>query len=656
VARREARALGSVDRAGQADDDRGFLAALFERSPIAEGLLDHELRYVHVNPALARLNGAPLDAHRGRRVADVIPELAPTIVPLMRRALDGETVELEVSGPVPGGEGETGDWLVSYYPVPGDGGQIGGVGIAVVDITERVRAERARRASEARRDAIVESSLDAIVTMTTEGRIVEFNSAAEEMFGLSREDAVGRELAETLVPERLRSSHREGLDRYRRTGEAAVVGKRLQLPALRADGTEFPVELTVTRVDMEGIDGPGLFSATLRDLTEVERAREERAQLERALAEAQKNDAIGRLAGGVAHDFNNLLTVILGYSDILVRRLEGSGLMLHAMQIRGAAERGARLTRQMLAFSRQQVLEPRLLTVDEVVRGVQPMLESLVGEDVEVVCDLGSERLPVMADSAELEQVLLNLAANARDAMPGGGRLSISTRTTELDPEVRARHVLRPGRFVLLEVHDTGVGMDATTKLHAFEPFFTTKEVGQGTGLGLASARGVVEQLGGAIEVESTPGQGSTFRIYLPEADRGATAAVDTRPAARATILVVEDEEGLRRLATMVLEEAGFAVLAARSAEDALGLAARHGGPIDLLLTDVVLPQMNGTRLAERLRGERRGLRVAYMTGYGQSAEPSAADDLEADVLQKPFAPPELVGHVEAALGLRLAR
>jgi len=659
VSSRQGRAAGAVDpaaAAAQADARRDLLEALFERSAVAEGLLDRELRYLRVNRALAEINGLSADEHVGRSVAEVIPELAPVVEPLVRRALAGETVDVELSGTQPASGGEEGHWLVSYFPVPAADGEVTAVGLIVVDITERVRTEAARRASEARRDAIVESSLDAIVTMNAEGRILEFNSAAERMFGLSRTEAVGREVAETVVPERLRAQHRAGLDRYRRTGESAVIGKRLQLSALRADGSEFPVELTVTRVDGERPAGPQLFSATVRDLTEQERAREERAQLERALTEAQKNDAIGRLAGGVAHDFNNLLTVILGYADILVRRLEGSGLMLHAMQIRGAAERGSRLTRQMLAFSRQQVLEQRLVALNDIVRGLEAMLRSLVGEDIELVCDLDPALVPVLADPAELEQVLLNMAANARDAMSEGGRLTIATRTVELDPETRAEHVLRPGRFALLEVGDTGTGMDADTKLRVFEPFFTTKEVGQGTGLGLASARGVVEQSGGAIEVESAPGAGTRFRIYLPEAERSADLPGPLRAAARATLLVVEDEEGLRKLATMVLEEAGFAVIAAASAEEALSLAARQGGTIDLLLTDVVLPQMSGTRLAERLRAEQRGLRIAYMTGYGQAGERRATDPLEAGALHKPFAPAELVAHVEAALGRRLRR
>jgi CheY-like chemotaxis protein len=303
----------------------------------------------------------------------------------------------------------------------------------------------------------------------------------------------------------------------------------------------------------------------------------------------------------------------------------------------------------MLAFSRQQLLEPQLVDLSAIVRELQPMLEPMLGEDIELVTDLDPALPPVLADPGQLEQVLLNLASNARDAMPEGGRLTISTGAPELSEEFLDENLLRPSPYVLLEVADTGIGIDERTRARLFEPFFTTKGVGKGTGLGLASSYGIVEQSGGTIEVDSAPGRGATFRIYLPQAEQAVTATTG-ETTSRTTVLVVEDNHGLRDLASLVLEEAGFAVLSAASGPEALAVSAGHPGHIDLLLTDLVMPGMSGTKLAERLRAQRLGLNVIYMTGYGANNDKELSLPHGSDLLVKPFLPEQLLERVEAVL------
>jgi hypothetical protein len=367
-----------------------------------------------------------------------------------------------------------------------------------------------------------------------------------------------------------------------------------------------------------------------------------RKQLEEQLLQSQKMEAVGRLAGGIAHDFNNLLTAISGYSECLVERFRGvDGLVdeLHDLeQIRAAAARAANLTRQLLAFSRRQVLAPEVVDLDAVVGGIEPMLRRLIGEDIELVVTSEATHARVRADRGQLEQVVMNLALNARDAMPQGGVLTIETASAELDPELG----IDGGPSVVVSVSDTGCGMDTATLAQAFEPFFTTK--GQGTGLGLSTVYGIVAQSDGDVRVESEPGRGSTFRIYLPRVD--AHVKADNRPlpprsgGGPETILLVEDERIVRQLARRILSDEGYMVLDASDADDAVGLAERHAGSIDLVLTDVVMPNMSGTALAERLVSIGCDSKVIYMSGYTDDAivrHGLVGPDLS--FLQKPFTP-----------------
>ena len=400
-----------------------------------------------------------------------------------------------------------------------------------------------------------------------------------------------------------------------------------------------------------------------RLLLESRRAYDELAETQGQLEQAQKMDAIGRLAGGVAHDFNNLLTVILGRTDILLHPLKPEDPMRRGIElIQRTAGRAADLTRQLLAFSRKQVLEPVVLDLSAVATDMKDMLGRLIGEDIALLTTPTPGLGRVKADRGQIEQVVMNLAVNARDAMPQGGRLILETANVDLDDEYVRRHVgARPGPHVMLAVSDTGTGIPREIQAQIFEPFFTTKEQGKGTGLGLATVYGIVKQSGGYIEVDSEPGQGTVFRIYLPRLDAAAvTVDRSVRPAAVAggteTILLVEDEEGVRELARDILRASGYTVLEARNGAEALLLCERHQGPLDMLLTDVVMPRMSGRELAERLAPLRPELSVLFMSGYTDDAV-IRHGVLAAGTafLQKPFTPAALVLRVRETLDLTAA-
>jgi two-component system, cell cycle sensor histidine kinase and response regulator CckA len=482
---------------------------------------------------------------------------------------------------------------------------------------------------------VFRSLSDGLLLVDDDGRTVEANPAACSLLGLSRESLSGRLLSDLSgagadVPALLRTLHEGG-------------GLRGEWPLRRPDGAIRSVELTVSA----GIHA-GLHLVVLRDVSEKHR-------LEEALRQSQKMEAVGRLAGSLAHDFNNYLTAIRGFGEVVLERLPPQDpLADNLLEIQKAADRATRLTRQLLAISRKQVLQPRPVDLNAVLSGLENMLRSLVGPSVRLHLALESSLAAVRADPGQLEQVVLNLVVNARDAMPDGGALVLQTARVEVRTAGSHPGHLPPGRYVRLCVEDTGFGMDAETLSHIFEPFFTTKPAGLGTGLGLATVYGIVTQSGGHVAAHSRPGEGSVFNIYLPqmegraEATPGGAAALGR--GGHETVLVVEDEETLRRLLAQVLGTLGYFVLSAESGEEALRLAARRAEPIHLALTDVILPGIDGCEMARRLAGEHPETRTLFMSGHNAEELVRHGVDPAARLLQKPFTPRELACELRAVL------
>jgi signal transduction histidine kinase/CheY-like chemotaxis protein len=421
------------------------------------------------------------------------------------------------------------------------------------------------------------------------------------------------------------------------------------------------VAAAFARAPLDGVDLSAWASAAGEIAQCIERKRVEEALhgSEDQIRHLQKMEAVGRLAGGIAHDFNNLLTVITGYSQLLLGTLPVGDPMRRGVDlIQTTAQRAAGLTRQLLAFSRKQVLAPTVLDLNEVVPGMAAMLQRLIGETIELEFRPGQELGSVKVDLGQLEQVIVNLVVNARDAMPKGGRITLETANVELREDHARRHIgVTTGSYAMLTVTDTGTGMDPETQSHIFEPFFTTKEPGQGTGLGLATVYGIVRQSGGSISVDSEPGEGSTFTIYLPrvqEAPEKREAA--SLPPARGseTLLVVEDENEVRVLVQKILEDYGYIVLSAGTIAEALRIAERHAGPIHLLVTDMVMPQMSGSELAECLRSLRPEVAALYMSGYTDHAIVNdGRSGHGAPFIQKPFTPDALARKVREVLDSR---
>jgi len=522
---------------------------------------------------------------------------------------------------------------------------VGAIVVNFRDQTERRLAETALRESEERYRTLVEGVRDVIFALSPEGTITSLNPAFETITGWRREEWVGQPFEKLVHAEDLPFAL-ELLGRVVRGDLRAVSQFRVATAKGEYRMGEFSATPQLLEGRLIGILGIG------RDVTE-------RVQLEQQLRQAQKMEAVGRLAGGIAHDFNNILTAITGYADLLLEDLRPSDSRHQDVaEIRKAADRAAGLTRQLLAFSRQQVLQPSVIDVKTLVGDLEKMLGRLLGEDVELGTRLAPDTGRVKADAGQLEQVLMNLAVNARDAMPHGGKLTLETSNVDLSEGYAADHYpARPGSYVMIAVTDTGTGMSEETQAHMFEPFFTTKEKGKGTGLGLATVYGIIKQSGGFIWVYSEVGHGTTFKIYLPRVGESADLVKGPAPArARAaggseTVLLAEDEAPVRAVARQVLERHGYTVLEAPSAEAALDIAARYSGAIHLLLTDVIMPGLSGRELATRLADLRPEARVIFMSGYTDDAvtrhgvlEPGLA------YLQKPFTPDALGQKVREVL------
>jgi PAS domain S-box-containing protein len=510
---------------------------------------------------------------------------------------------------------------------------------------DQIAAERSEVLSRER--AIFNSALDGLISIDSEGSVLDFNPVAEEMFGFKRADMIGQDMAELLIPERLRAAHRAGLTRLR--GSPETTSKtRLETIAIRADGSEFDVEISIGQ---PGKNATAAFVGNIRDISK-------RKSLEQQLRQAQKLEAIGQLAGGVAHDFNNLLTVIMGYVTIAQEKT-GSGPAAEDLEeVSRSTMRAVDLTSQLLAFSRQQVLRTESLDIGDVVVGVKPMLERLIGEDIEVVVFREPVGL-VLADRGQIEQVVVNLAVNARDAMPKGGRILIETRNVAIDENYSSVNAeLAPGAYVCLSITDNGTGISAATAEHIFEPFFTTKGVGKGTGLGLSTVHGIVTQSGGGVTLYSEPGLGTSFKVYLPVTTSPAKEPTDDAgggPAEKArgneTILLCEDEETVRVLIDRILSKAGYDVISADGPLAAIHFAESREGDIDMLVSDVIMPGMSGVELADHLTLSGRHLPTLLLSGYSAGTiEDRTKLPVGSDFLEKPFRSAELLDRVRAML------
>ena len=514
------------------------------------------------------------------------------------------------------------------------------------DITERKEAEEAYGKVQERLNGLFNSSSDGMVYTTLDGLILDANNAFCQLTGYCRDELVNMRRYQDITPPQFREAEAVRIESILRTGKPEEYEKEYQ----RKDGKPVPISLTAFAVkNREG--HPVGLAGIVKDITE-------RKQLEEQYRQAQKMEAVGRLAGGVAHDFNNLLTVIMGYSEIYLGKLRPEDpLRIPLTEIHKAGERATGLTRQLLAFSRKQVLMPVVLDLNTIIADLEKMLHRLIGEDVTLTVLAGPDLWQVKADPGQMEQVVMNIIVNARDAMPQGGKLLLETKNVELDAGYAQTHTeAKPGEYILVAISDTGCGMDAAVKARIFEPFFTTKGPTKGTGLGLATVFGIVKQSAGHIEVYSEVGQGTTFKIYLPRDRSGEPIALSPRTkepvrGGTETILLVEDEEGVRTLAREVLQEHGYTVLDARHGGDALVICETRSQPIDLMITDVVMPHFSGRQLAERLATRQPTMKVMFMSGYTDDAIVHHGV-LESGMpfLQKPFAPEALIRKVREVL------
>jgi PAS domain S-box-containing protein len=605
-------------------------------------IIDRDFRIIRANRAALEAFGGR--AVVGKRCYEVLhgrsepPEQCPTSTAFET----GEATHSEILEPKMGDR-----WLDLFaYPVRDDDGETQQIVHVACDITERKLAEQELSSQRQFSNAIVDTAGALIVVLDPEGRIVRFNRACEKTTGYAASEVEGRPVWEVLIPPEERHE-------VRRVFGGLVEDISFSTHEnhwLTKDGERRRISWANTRVldpggELQWVIGTGI------DVTE-------QRQLEDRLARAAKLEAVGQLAGGIAHDFNNLLTAILGYVDLNLAEVPaGSQFHDDLVQVRNAAKRASDLTRQLLTFSRRQVGRPEIVDLNDTVRDVYRMLRHLIEENVEIELVLSSDPLKVKADPAQLGQVLMNLAVNARDAMPEGGLLRIATSVAEFDRHYAAAHPeVKPGRYAELSVSDSGTGIPGDIRGRVFDPFFSTKQVGQGTGLGLSTVYGIVKQHGGRVEFHSELGVGTTFRIHLPLAEAETVAKQDSTAfgitfQGRERVLLAEDEEDVRTLAARVLEECGYEVLAASDGLDALTMLREHGDGIDLLITDIVMPNMDGPELAQKVRMMQPEAKLLFISGYASQVE--AARDAEVPgvpVLQKPFTAHGLAAEVRSVL------
>jgi PAS domain S-box-containing protein len=636
---------GEVTERRRKEEDLLRLAAIVECSEDAIIAADLDGKITDWNAGAERMFGYSRAEATGMPVSIIVPpELRHEPVQILAKVRKGvgvtnqETLRLRQNGkPV--------HVSLTVSPIRDQSGRLTGSAAIVRDTTERIEMEAALRRSEANFRSVIENSPYGALRTLLDGRILLANPATVRMLGYNSE-------AELL-------SLNMGTDIYRDPGDRARIIaqsrnteyiKDIEVEWKHKSGSSIMVRFSshIVKNHAGEIDH---FDLMVQDITKQH-------NLEEQLRQAQKMEAIGRLAGGVAHDFNNLLGVIIGYSELALDQIgPANAVRGQVEQIRKAGERASALTRQLLAFSRQQVLDTKTLNLNAIISDMAQMLLRLIGEDVELQTKLDSELHAIRGDQGQIEQVIMNLAVNARDAMPQGGKLMIETRNTTVeDDELQRRTPMTPGDYILLTISDTGVGMDTETQAHIFEPFFTTKAQGKGTGLGLATVYGVVKQSGGYIWVYSEPGVGATFKVYLPRVceEPHMSRAPDLGNAHQAaeTVLLVEDETSLRTFTTTLLQNSGYTVLEAGDGEEALALAGQYKKPIHLLLTDMIMPGMNGPAVAEKLASVHPEAKVLFMSGYTGFVSRGLVDP-HAVLVSKPFTREELLRKIREALGAR---
>jgi PAS domain S-box-containing protein len=624
-------AVRDVTERRSAEQARARLAAIVDASDDAIVGFATSGIITSWNAGAERLFELSADEAIGHPVTAVTQADGPLrVADLLARAVDIEAVEHhEVQ--YQRSDGTTVDVHLTLSPIRGADGAVTGVATIARDISARKRAELMFQ-------HLLRFAPDAIVGVDQGGTIVLANEQAELLFGYTRDELVGSSL-DRLVPARSRGVHPAHRQEYFDDPVTRPMGAGLELAGVRKDGSEFPAEISLSSIKTH--DGV-VATVAVRDISERAESERERKMAEE-LNQARRLESVGQLAGGIAHDFNNLLGVIINYATFVADELPETGQAHDDVEeIRHAARRAADLTRQLLIFSRREIVKREVLDLNGLVAGLENLLRRALGERVELELRFGENLWPIEADPGQLEQILVNLAVNARDAMPDGGRLLVETANAMVDePLAGGRGDLASGRYVRLTVTDVGVGMDEEVRRRALEPFFTTKPKGEGTGLGLATVYGIVTQAGGRLDLDSELGHGTSVKVHLPATDRSlvpAGAAVPDAPKGRGeTLLVVEDEPEVRQLTERILTSAGYLVMTASGGAEALSVTSAEN--VDLLLTDLVMPGMLGSELVERLRADRPELKVVIMSGYSHAVLSGSeiADSPWSAFIEKPF-------------------
>ena len=616
----------------------------YDNAPIGLAVLDTDLRFVRINKLLAEANGVPAADHIGRTAAEIVPDLVAQGRTLAARILaTGEPItEFEISGETAAQPGVVRYWSEGWYPIKGDDQAIIGFSVIAQEITERKLAEDALWIAHQRLDEHIDNSPLAVIEFDPTFRVIRWSQGATRIFGWRPEEILGRAISE------LHWVHDEDIELVRQTSEAMLTGRnRRNLNVnrnYRKDGVIIHCEWYNSAVYDDNGRLISVMSQVL-DITERVHTEEERARLHARLAEAHKMETVGRLAGGVAHEFNNLLAVILLRAEMSLSLVEpGSTLERNFTTILATAQRSAELVRQLLGFARKQVIDPKVIELNAVIEATLPMLRKLVGEEIKLIWQQEAFLWPIKMDQTQIDQILANLCVNACDAIDGAGAITIETSNVSMtQDEAGNASVAATGDYVLLSVTDTGHGMDHATLAHVFEPFFTTKEVGKGTGLGLPMVEGIMQQNHGHIQVLSEPDRGTTIKLYFPRHLESPVSAATNQPAMplvgqHETVLLVEDEPILLQMSTDVLEFLGYGVITAASPQEALQAVENYPGKIDLVMTDIVMPEMNGIELVAHMTATHPGIKRLFVSGYPADyiAHRGVLED-DVHFLQKPY-------------------